>query len=200
VERGRFREDLFYRLNVLRVDVPPLRERREDLRQLAEHLHERTARRLARPVLPLSEGSLRRMMAYSWPGNVRELANAIERATLLADGPELEVQIPESPLVGGALGTGGERGEGLPGRRGGRAGEGAAGGPEAGSTRDILLDLTLEQLQRLHITHALEASGYRVFGPHGAAARLDVHPSTLLSRMDRYGIPRPRLMRRRDGR
>lgn len=199
VERGRFREDLFYRLNVLRVDVPPLRERREDLRLLAEHLHERTARRLARPVLALSEASLRRLMAYSWPGNVRELANAIERATLLADGPELEVQIPESPLVGAGTGAGSERGEGAGVRRGGRAGDGAGGVPGT-TTRDILLDLTLEQLQRLHITHALEASGYRVFGPNGAAARLDLNPSTLLSRMDRYGIPRPRLMRRRDGR
>ncbi len=199
VERGRFREDLFYRLNVLRVDVPPLRERREDLRLLAEHLHERTARRLARPVLSLSEASLRRLMAYSWPGNVRELANAIERATLLADGPELEVQIPESPLVGGGPGVSGERGEGAGVRRGGRGGDVGAGVPGT-TTRDILLDLTLEQLQRLHITHALEASGYRVFGPSGAAARLDLNPSTLLSRMDRYGIPRPRLMRRRDGR
>jgi DNA-binding NtrC family response regulator len=112
-------------------------------------------------------------MAYHWPGNVRELANAIERATLLADGAELDVEIPESP---------------------GGQDPAASGGAATGqTTRDVLLDLTLEQLQRLHITHALEASDYAVFGPHGAAKRLDINPTTLLSRMDKFGIPRPRL-------
>jgi len=188
VERGRFREDLFYRLNVFRIEVPALRERREDLRALVEHLHARMARRMGRPVQRLSEGSLRRVMAYGWPGNVRELSNAVERATLLADGPELEIELPESPLrgedEGGASGRGGAR---------------AGGGGGAAPTRDILLDLTLEQLQRLQITHALESCGYRVFGAGGAAERLDVNPNTLLSRMDKYGIPRPRLMKRGRG-
>ena len=84
----------------------------------------------------------------------------------------------------------------------GRAG---AGGGSAGSrgavpaTRDILLELTLEQLQRLQITHALETCGYRVFGPGGAAEKLDVNPNTLLSRMDKFGIPRPRLVKRGRG-
>lgn len=173
VERGRFREDLFYRLNVFRILVPPLRERKDDLRALAEHIHQRIALRMGRAPLPLSERSQRRLMAYHWPGNVRELANAIERATLLADGAELDVEIPESP---------------------GGQDPAASGGAASGqTTRDVLLDLTLEQLQRLHITHALEASDYAVFGPHGAAKRLDINPTTLLSRMDKFGIPRPRL-------
>src|SRR5262249_10248078 len=86
VEKARFREDLFYRLNVFRIEVPPLRDRKEDLKALALHLHERIARRMGREPLPISDGSLRRIMAYAWPGNVRELANAVERATLLADG------------------------------------------------------------------------------------------------------------------
>lgn len=184
VERGRFREDLFYRLNVFRVDVPPLRDRKEDLRLLAEHLHARIARRMGRQPMKLSDGSLRRIMAYSWPGNVRELANAVERATLLAEGAELEIELPESPLgVGGGAGGSGE-----PRTSGG-----------APATRDVLLDLTLEQLQRLQITHALESCGYRVFGEGGAAERLDLNPNTLLSKMDRFGIPRPRAMKRREG-
>ncbi len=200
VERGRFREDVFYRLNVFRIEVPPLRDRREDLRALAAHLHERIARRMGKPVLRISDPSLRRIMAYPWPGNVRELANAVERATLLADGPELDIELPESPLTalsdggssmprsGGAGGPGGGTGAG------GGGGSGAGGG--AGSpTRDILLDLTLEQLQRLQITHALESCGYRVFGPSGAAQRLDINANTLLSRMDKFGIPRPRIMK-----
>ncbi|MCW5766363.1 MAG: sigma-54-dependent Fis family transcriptional regulator [Phycisphaeraceae bacterium] len=177
VERARFREDLFYRLSVFRIEVPPLRDRREDLRPLVEHLHDRAARRMARPVLPISESSMRRVLAYPWPGNVRELNNAVERATLLADGPELDIELPESPMTATVPATG-------------RAG--AAGQP----TRDILLDLTLEQLQRLQITHALESCGYRVFGPGGAAERLDVNPNTLLSRMDKFGIPRPRTVRK----
>ncbi|MBL0869512.1 MAG: sigma-54-dependent Fis family transcriptional regulator [Phycisphaerales bacterium] len=194
VERGRFREDLFYRLNVFKIHVPPLRERVEDLRELAEHLHERIARRMGRGVLPLSERSLRRLMAYSWPGNVRELANAVERATLLADADRLEIEIPESPLKeAGGMGGGFTIGEGA-GRSGGGGANGRSGG--GGGTRDVLLDLTLEQLQRLHITHALEACGYRVFGEDGAASKLDIHPSTLLSRMDKFGIPRPRQMKR----
>jgi transcriptional regulator with GAF, ATPase, and Fis domain len=173
VERGRFREDLFYRLNVFRIQVPPLRERKEDLRALAEHIHHRIALRMGRTPLPLSERSQRRLMAYHWPGNVRELANAIERATLLADGVELDVEIPESP--------------------GGQTPSASGGQGPGQATRDVLLDLTLEQLQRLHITHALEASDYAVFGPRGAAKRLDINPTTLLSRMDKFGIPRPRL-------
>src|SRR5690606_21760722 len=104
VERGRFREDLFYRLNVFRIDAPPLRDRRDDLRALIEHLHEKHARRMGRAVLPISDRSMRRVLAYRWPGNVRELENAVERATLLADGGELEIELPESPapVSGGA--------------------------------------------------------------------------------------------------
>ncbi len=184
VERGRFREDLFYRLNVFKISVPPLRERADDLRALAVHLHERFARRMGRPPLPLSDASLRRVMAYPWPGNVRELANAVERATLLAEGAALEIELPDSPLPDGLS---------LP-RRGAMDGP-AANGP-APATRDILLDLSLEQLQRLQITHALETSRYKVFGPDGAARKLDINPSTLLAKMDKFGIPRPRTMKR----
>jgi len=186
VERGRFREDLFYRLNVFRIDVPPLRDRKEDIKALVEHLHDRAARRMAKPVLPISDSSFRRLMAYPWPGNVRELANAVERATLLADDSELEIELPESPLLD--TGSGNPR---LP-----ASSSGGSAGSAGSSTRDILLDLSLEQLQRLQITHALEACEYSVFGPEGAAARLDIHPSTLLSRMDKFGIPRPRTMKR----
>lgn len=193
VERGRFREDVFYRLNVFKIEVPPLRKRQEDLRALAEHLHAQIARRMGRPVLPLSDSSLRRLIAYAWPGNVRELANAVERATLLADGGQLEIELPEAPIMEGGEGRGGAGGGS------GGGGGGAGGRGTVPATRDILLELTLEQLQRLQITHALETSGYRVFGPGGAAEKLDVNPNTLLSRMDKFGIPRPRLVKRGRG-
>ncbi|CAN5369852.1 hypothetical protein BH09MYX1_BH09MYX1_22480 [soil metagenome] len=169
VERGAFRRDLLYRLCVLEIPVPSLRERREDIPLLLRHYL---------VGIEIEPDAMDALCNYGWPGNVRELANAVERATLMHDGGELEVELPESPL------------KELP----GLAGE--SGGGAGSATRDILLDLTLEQLQRLHITHALEACGYKVHGPGGAAVKLDVHPATLLSRMDKFGIPRPRLMKR----
>ena len=198
VERGRFREDLYYRLAVFTITVPPLRDRKEDLRALVEHLHEHVARRMAKPVLPLNDRCLRRLMAYSWPGNVRELANAVERATLLCEGAELEIDLPQGPLIG--------LGDGSQANRSGTFGSGTAASGSAGSgadsdsnsgggASDILLDLSLEQLQRLQIIHALERCGYRVFGEDGAAARMEINPRTLLSRMDKFGIPRPRTAR-----
>jgi len=148
------------------------------MRALAEFFHELHARKLGREPLPISDRSLRRMMAYRWPGNVRELENAIERATLLADGPSLEVQLPDAPDMSAE-----------------QRGQPAAGRDTSGVPRDVLLDLTLDQLQRLQVMHALERSAYRVFGSEGAAAKLEINPQTLLSRMDKLGIPRPRAMR-----
>jgi transcriptional regulator with GAF, ATPase, and Fis domain len=181
VERGRFREDLFFRLNVFRIEVPALRERAEDIRALAEHFHALHARRMARPVQPISERSMRRLLTYRWPGNVRELENAIERATVLASGTgELEVEIPEAPATRGGMSAGG----------------GSAGSRDTSQVpRDVLLDLTIDQLQRLQIMHALETRRYKVFGGGGAAEKLGLNPQTLLSRMDKLGIPRPRAMR-----
>lgn len=179
VERGRFREDLFYRLNVFRIEVPSLRDRREDIRPLAEFFHELHAKRMARPVLPISERSMRRLLTYRWPGNVRELENAVERATVLTPegSAELDVEIPEAPNVPGAAGSGGGR-------------------DTSQVPRDVLLDLSLDQLSRLQIMHALETRAYRVFGKDGAAEKLGINPQTLLSRMDKLGIPRPRTMRK----
>ena len=192
VQRGRFREDLFYRLNVFRLEVPPLRERRGDIKELSEFFHDRHARRMARPVLPISERSLRRLLAYRWPGNVRELENTIERATVLSAGPELEVELPEQSIA-------------MPGQHArGTGNEGESGGDGGGDTsavpRDVLLDLTMDQLHRLQIMHALETRDYKVFGDDGAAAKLGLNPQTLLSRMDKLGIPRPRAMRKAMGR
>ncbi len=183
VRRGRFREDLFFRLNVFRIDVPPLRDRRVDIKALAEHFHRLQARRLGKEVRELSDRSVRRLLSYRWPGNVRELQNTIERATLLAEGPMLEVELPDTPAL---LGDG----EGSP-----PSGLGESARDTSSVPRDVLLDLTLDQLQRLQIMHALETRGYRVFGPGGAARKLGLNPQTLLSRMDKLGIPRPRAMR-----
>jgi len=195
VKRGRFREDLFYRLNVFAIELAPLRERREDVRPLAEHLHRKHARRMGRTPLPLSDRAIRKLMAYRWPGNVRELENVVERATILLrdEHRELDVNLPgaDSPGAGEASGGVAPRADAA------RSGAGAPSG--TGAARDVLLDLTADQLQRLHIMHALETSRWTVFGDGGAARKLGVNPQTLLSRMDKLGIPRPRKMRSKLG-
>jgi two-component system response regulator AtoC len=102
VRDGRFREDLFYRLNVIRIEVPPLRERREDIEPLAEHFREMHAERLGRPVKRISTRAMAMLVEAPWPGNVRELENAIERAVVLAEGEEIDAAV--LPLLGGSSG------------------------------------------------------------------------------------------------
>jgi transcriptional regulator with GAF, ATPase, and Fis domain len=106
---GRFRQDLFYRLNVMRIVLPPLRERAEDIPLLAEHFVRRIAARLGRPVPRLAPEAVAEMRAYSWPGNVRELRNVIERALILDPGPVLRAVDPGGPAAGAAGATGGPR-------------------------------------------------------------------------------------------
>ena len=127
---------------------------------------------MAKPVLPIADRSMRRLLAYQWPGNVRELENTVERATLLTTGTELDIEILPSP-----------------------ASAPAANRDTHAVPRDVLLDLSLDQLMRLQIMHALETRGYTVFGPDGAAAKLDINPRTLLSRMNKLGIPTPRALK-----
>jgi transcriptional regulator with GAF, ATPase, and Fis domain len=105
IEEKRFREDLYYRLNVITIDVPPLRERREDIPLLAEHFLERFAEDFRKGPLRLAPEAVRKLQAYDWPGNVRELRNAIERAVLLGSGPavtEEDIVLGRSlPAAGG---------------------------------------------------------------------------------------------------
>jgi PAS domain S-box-containing protein len=163
VRDGRFRADLYYRLNVFPIAVPPLRERGEDVVLLASEFAKRFATALRRTVEPLSEAMARRLRGYAWPGNVRELQNVIERAVITAhDGRlNLERALPEAD-----------------------AGPGAPGG-------DILTEAEMRELERRNILRALEATGWRVAGPDGAARRLGTNPSTLNSRMKALGIRRP---------
>ncbi|MGP1347039.1 MAG: sigma 54-interacting transcriptional regulator [Phycisphaerales bacterium] len=204
VRKGRFREDLFYRLNVFRIAVPPLRDRKDDIKQLAEHLHRKHAGEMGRSPLPINERSIRRLLAYNWPGNVRELDNAIERATLLAFATKndsapiaaraLDIELPEGASRTVNAASNDPLDPTRPGARNNTANASARANSEPAG-RDVLLDLTLDQLQRLQIVHALERSNHRVFGPAGAAEQLGIKPQTLLSRMDKLGIPRPRAAR-----
>ena len=192
VRAGRFRADLYYRLAVLPVGVPPLRERREDVPQLAMFFLGRFAKRFGKPVDAISRESLDRFLAYSWPGNIRELQNVIERAVVLAEGPVLELDDALLPATA--------RHEGQP------AVDRAAADMEAPAARPRPAALaaeapepreaaTLEEVERRHILATLERTGWVIEGPQGTARVLGLHPNTLRSRMERLGIRRPRLNR-----
>ncbi|HEU4405461.1 MAG TPA: sigma 54-interacting transcriptional regulator [Polyangiaceae bacterium] len=168
-EAGRFRQDLYYRLSVFPIEVPPLRERREDVVPLARHFARLAARRLGRPPPPISAEQAARLEAYGWPGNVRELEHVVERAIIRGRGLAFELE----PLAG-------------PGRR---AGARRAAPPEPDA---ILTDAELRALERRNLERALERAGGRVYGEGGAAALLGVKPTTLASRLAAFGLRTPR--------
>jgi formate hydrogenlyase transcriptional activator len=158
VAAGTFRSDLFYRLNVFPIEVPPLRERREDIPILVEYFVTRFAARLGKKFGQIERGAMDRILAYPWPGNVRELQNVIERAVILSEGDTLRV---DEPLLAGA---------------------GSVSAPESS------LPESLRSQERRQIEEALAAAGGRVSGPTGAAARLGVPGTTLDSRIKRLKI------------
>ncbi len=165
VRARRFREDLFYRLNVFPIESRPLRERREDIPLLASHFLRQASERLRASVLPLTEGDARRLSAYDWPGNVRELENLMERAVILArDGR------PNFELPAGSLGTT------------------VIADDEAAPGAPVLTETERRDRDRANIRAALRASGGKVFGPGGAAQILGVKPTTLASRIRSLGL------------
>jgi transcriptional regulator with GAF, ATPase, and Fis domain len=167
VMAGKFREDLFYRLNVFPLRVPSLRERGTDVALLARAFVERFARRMGRRIEPLHPDDIRWLQSYAWPGNVRELQNVIERAIILATGSRLELA------------------RALP-------AEAAAPVPsEAGDESRILTASEFEALERANIERALAAADGKISGDGGAAQLLNLAPSTLTSRMKALGIAKP---------
>ena len=153
VQRRAFRADLFYRLNVIPIRVPPLRERAEDIPLLIAHFVRRFAERQGKKVENIPDDLMARLKHHSWPGNVRELQNVIERAVVGTTGPTLRLPVPE--------------------RRVDRA---------AASSR------TLAEVEREHIVATLQATNGVLGGWNGAAARLGLSRTTLISRMQRLGI------------
>jgi len=170
VADGSFRADLFYRLNVFPIHVPPLRERREDIEMLARYFVEKFAAKIGRRIESIAPDTLERLLAYPWPGNVRELENVIERAVILSPGAALEIE---------ALAL--RAPKPLPARAAPRAA--AAPTPKSDGA-------TLEDLQRRHIAKALEQTRWVIEGPNGAARVLGLHPNTLRSRMKKLRIRR----------
>ncbi len=161
VAHGGFRTDLFYRLNVFPIALPPLRERAEDIPLLARYFTSKYSRRMNRPVQRIPVETLEAMSRYKWPGNVRELQNFIERAVILSANGELRAPLSELKLVGEA-----------------------AVADASGESK------TLRDLEREHILNALAKSHWVVGGPAGAAARLGMKRTSLLYRMEKLHISR----------
>ena len=158
VKRSEFRCDLYYRLNVFPITLPPLRDRGEDIAPLVEHYVELFCCRMGKSIHTIPEEFVSACKAYSWPGNIRELQNVIERAVILSNEgllPNL-LRPTRSPSV-------------------------AAFPPST----------TLKESERILILGALEATGWLVGGPYGAAARLGMKRTTLIARMKKHGILRP---------
>ena len=175
VAAGRFRSDLYYRLHVFPIHVPPLRERREDIPLLVAYLAERKSKVVGKIIDCIPEAVMRRLTQYSWPGNVRELENVIERAIILSRTGTLHLDWTFDPAADGGPGAGGSSSE--------PSGASAAGTTEPGR-------LTLREVERAYIVKVCDDCGWRIKGPDSASIRLGLKPSTLYFRMHKLGIVR----------
>ncbi len=163
VAEARFREDLYYRLSVFPIAMPPLRDRAEDIPLLVRFLVDKFAARIGRRIEEVSPQTMRRLVAYRWPGNIRELENILERAVILATGPTLEIEIDAEPPLG------------------------AAPSEDPPTSAPIA---SLEATERRHILDVLRQTQWVIDGPRGAAQILGLHPNTLRSRLKKLGITR----------
>jgi formate hydrogenlyase transcriptional activator len=174
IQAGSFRSDLFYRLNVFPLELPPLRERRPDIPQLVALYVLRFSKRFGKKIEGVSQESMERLMRYPWPGNVRELQNVVERAVVLSSGTTLHLDKDLLPVAAsGELETSGTATHDVP---------PAALGPSRLPT--------LDEVERSHILAALQQAGGVVEGPKGAARLLNLHPNTLRHRMSKLGVKR----------
>jgi len=182
VRRQEFRSDLYYRLNVFPIELPPLRERREDIPRLVWHFVEIFARRMHKRIDRLPEETLAAFHSYSWPGNVRELQNMVERAVILSNDGELPNPLPAACL------------DSTPVIRLNSARMQTAAFEAARNLNPVeavLSQGTFKDSQRVLILKALDASGWVVGGTRGAAAQLGLKRTTLITKMRKFGISRP---------
>ena len=159
VRKKEFRSDLYYRLNVFPVSLPPLRDRREDIPQLVKHFVDGLSRRMGKRIDRVPQETMNAFISYPWPGNIRELQNLVERAVIRSDDGVLANPLPTSQQPPAAL---------------------------------VIADGTLRDSQRALILKTLGAANGMIGGPYGAAARLGLKRTTLISKMKRLGIYRPR--------
>jgi len=164
----RFRSDLYYRLNVFPIAIPPLRDRRDDIPALVDHFMRLYAGRLNRRVEPVSPSALKALTDYDWPGNIRELANVVERASITAHDGVLRFDVP----------LGADRNES----------DDRGAGSIASSPGEILSEAAMRQQGRDNIAAALRRTHGKIYGEDGAARLLGMKPTTLLSRLAKLGL------------
>jgi len=169
VQAGRFRSDLFYRLNVFPIELPPLRERRSDIPQLVAFSMAQFSKRLRKKIDGVSRESMENLVNYPWPGNIRELQNVIERAIIVSADPTIRLDSDLMPVAAAAKETEAPEDQ--------RA--------DVNSSKPLR---TLDEAERDHILAALQHAGGVVDGPKGAAKILSIHPNTLRHRMEKLGI------------
>jgi formate hydrogenlyase transcriptional activator len=170
VAEGQFRSDLYYRLNVFPVVLPPLRERRNDIPMLARHFTQRFARRMGRQIEAIPTAVMEALVRYHWPGNIREMQNVIERAVILSLGTALHIDAAEL-----LVGTGKQK---------------PANGEAAADLPPVAIG-SLADAEREHILGVLRQTRWVIGGANGAAARLAMKRTTLQSKMKKLGISRP---------
>jgi len=170
VAKGTFRSDLYYRLSIFPIVMPPLRERREDIRMLVTHLVKQLSLKLGKQIDSIPQSAINVLQSYDWPGNVRELKNVIERAVIVTQGSRLQLTDTFDRLTPSAD---------LP--------------ITSADSQEQIDGETLEQGEYRLIVRTLKKVHWRVEGPGGAAELLNVHASTLRSRMRKLGISRPKV-------
>jgi DNA-binding NtrC family response regulator len=171
VAAGRFREDLYYRLNVFPMKVVPLRDRKEDIPLLATHFIEMSVKELGCPKPRLTRAGIETLQSYDWPGNIRELRNVIERAAIFAQGGALDFDLP---VIGVDLTS-----------------FGSEDGVEVES--EYLTDAEMRRRERENLFAVLQKTGWKIKGVDGAAELLGLKPTTLISRIEKMGLKRPAL-------
>jgi transcriptional regulator with GAF, ATPase, and Fis domain len=170
IAAGRFREDLYFRLNVFPIQVPPLRERLDDIPSLAKHFVDHSTRDLKCAKPRLTRAGIAKLQSYDWPGNVRELRNVIERGVILARGGALDFELPIASQ---------------PARNPSAVRADDAPEPE------FLTEAELQRRERDTLLLVLQKADWKIKGPDGAAELLGVKPTTLLSRMSKWGLKKP---------
>ena len=177
VAEGKFREDLFYRLSVFPIEVPPLRQRGDDVLQIASHFLERTCQDFGHRSLTLSKQQAALLKRYDWPGNIRELKNVIERAVILSRGKVLRLDLAMNDILSTTAVV-------------------ETNAPE-GVLR-LMTEAELIELEKKNTLLALERAQWRVSGPNGAAKLLGVKPTTLADRMKKLKLRKPAVHHERD--
>ena len=167
LQAGRFREDLYYRLSVFPIEVPPLRERKDDIPLLAKHFLEVACKRFSRSSLHLTASQIRQLKNYDWPGNLRELQNVIERAVITSRLGSLRLEIPSA-----------ESGSTAP----------ATTQSKSREESEVILDKEMSRRMRNNMIAALKASRGRIYGPGVAAELFGIRPSTLSTRIKKLGL------------